>query len=238
MDKAQALEFIGLKEPLQEGTLLQKYHERFHYYQLLYTHAPNKVVENIQQQNLEKLNQVKQILLEALAARKARFSPEAAPGPSQPATRPAVPPSIVAWLVLHTENRKAAAFPLQEGVNYIGRKIKNEGGHHIVIEDDPFISRTHAFIKCKKRGDQLHCELYDGDGTKASVNGVFLNGNTTRLHHPCRLAQNDTLQVGTTKLVFKIRKKQSSFTGEMQAVLKTAFIQTMQVDPPAPEGGR
>ena len=74
MDKAEALEFIGLQEPLNEAALLSKYNARFSYFQMLYANAPNKVIEKIQQQNLEKLNQVKKILLEDIDVKKNNFN--------------------------------------------------------------------------------------------------------------------------------------------------------------------
>jgi hypothetical protein len=73
MDKAEALDFIGLKEPLTEDVVLTRYAERFNYYHMLYENAPNKTIEKIQQQNLEKLNRVKRLLLEELAAKKNEF---------------------------------------------------------------------------------------------------------------------------------------------------------------------
>jgi hypothetical protein len=74
MDKAEALEFIGLKEPFNEEAILNKYNERFNYYQMLYANAPNKVIEKIQQQNVEKLKQVKKILLEEITGKKNDFN--------------------------------------------------------------------------------------------------------------------------------------------------------------------
>ena len=73
MEKTEALDFIGLKEPLTEETVQNKYTERFNYYHMLYANAPNKVIEKIQQQNLEKLKQVKKILLEEIVSRKKDF---------------------------------------------------------------------------------------------------------------------------------------------------------------------
>lgn len=126
MDKAEALEFIGLKEPISEEAVRDSYTERFNYFQMLYSNAPNKVVEQIQQQNLEKLNQVKKMLLEEIAAKRKHFNrknanpiikpkPEAAEIEKKP---------IVGWLIVHTENKDAEMFDLYEGINYLGRKRK------------------------------------------------------------------------------------------------------------------
>lgn len=232
MDKAEALVFIGLKEPVSEEVLSEKYTERFNYFQMLHSNAPNKVVEQIQRQNLEKLNHAKKILLEDIVARKKSFDKKnptpvvkPKPGPEKGDQDP-----IVAWLIVHTENKKAVSYDLYEGINYIGRKKTDDKANNIVIEDDPFISRTHAFIKCKEAGDKIRCMLYDGDGHKPSVNGVFLNGDDVRINQHCSLRENDTVQVGTTKMVFKERKDHRSITGELEEVMRTAFIRTIDVN--------
>lgn len=232
MDKAEALEFIGLKEPYSDEALRNRYTERYNYFQMLYANAPSKVIEKIQQQNIEKLNQVKRMLLEELAVRKANLerkpskpSGRVKPIPLQPEGKP-----VVAWLIVHTENKKAETFDLYEGINYIGRKKKDDTANNIMIKDDPFVSRTHAFIKCKEVNGVLQFDLYDGDGSKPSANGVFLNGYETRVKQHCPLAENDTIQIGTTKLVFKIRKDHRSRTGELEDVLRTDFIRTIDIN--------
>jgi hypothetical protein len=232
MDKAEALEFIGLKEPLTEEAVRSRYTERFNYFQMLYANAPNKVIERMQQQNLEKLNQVKRILLEELTNKKNNFDKKGAstaakpkPDASEPEKKPAV-----GWLIVHTENKKMETFDLYEGINYIGRKKKDDTANNIIIENDKFISRTHAFVKCKSRSGRLQFDLYDGDGSKPSVNGVFLNGNDVRINQCCSLRENDTVQIGSTKLVFKIKKDHQSITGELEEVMRTDFIRTIDID--------
>ena len=231
MEKAEALDFIGLKEPLTKDLVLAKYTERFNYYHMLFANAPNKVVEKIQQQNLEKLNRVKQVLLEDIAVKQADFNKrfEMPAAETEPETKPTEKP-VVAWLIVHTENKKAESFPVYEGVNYIGRKKKDEtGASCIVLADDPFVSRTHAFIKAKRVNGSLQVALYDGDGSKPSANGVFLNGKETRINQQCSLVENDTVQIGTTKLVFKIKKEDRTVSGELEDVLHTDFIRTVDI---------
>jgi hypothetical protein len=231
MDKAEALDFIGLKEPLTEETVLNKYTERFNYYHMLYANAPSKVIEKIQQQNLEKLNRVKHILLEDIAIKKADFNKRFS-GPvvnHKPEPAPTEKKEVVAWLIVHTENKKAETFELYEGVNYIGRKKKEDGANSIVLLNDPFVSRTHAFIKTKRINSELQAALYDGDGSKPSANGVFLNGRETRINQHCSLTENDTIQIGTTKLVFKIKKEDKSVSGEVDEVMRTDFIRTIDI---------
>ena len=231
MDKLEALEFIGLHEPLTEDIVNTKYTERFNYYHMLYTNAPNKVIEKIQQQNLEKLNQAKRFLLEDVATKKAEFNKhflESVITPIKINTETKEKP-VLAWLIVHTENRNAVPLPVREGVNFIGRKKKDDGANWIVIGNDPFVSRTHAFIKAKQSNGLWHFVLYDGDGSKASVNGIFLNGKETRVNQYCSLTENDTVQIGTTKLVFRTKKESRSVSGELEDVMHTDFIRTIDI---------
>lgn len=233
MDKVEALGFIGLKEPLSEEALREKYTERFNYFQMLHANAPNKVVEQIQQQNLEKLHHAKKILLEDISAKKKSFdrkNPLPIPKPKPEAEKVVEQNPIVAWLIVHTENKKAKTYDLYEGINYIGRKKADDKANNILIEDDPFVSRTHAFIKCKESGGKFRFMLYDGDGHKPSVNGVFLNGDDVRINQHSLLKENDTVQVGTTKLVFKEKKVHKSISGELDEVMRTAFVRTIDVN--------
>lgn len=231
MEKAEALDFIGLKEPLTEQTIQHKYTERFNYYHMLYANAPNKVIEKIQQQNLEKLKQVKKILMEEVVSKRNDFQQRFFEGPVTVLPEPpkAESKKIVAWLVVHTEDRQTETFDVYEGINYIGRKKQNDGVNSIVLENDPFVSRTHAFIKAKRVGNETQIVLYDGDGCKASVNGVYVNGNEKRINQHCMLTEDDTVQVGTTKLVLKVKKEDRSRTGEIEEVLRTDFIRTIDI---------
>jgi hypothetical protein len=231
MDKSEALEFIGIKEPFNEEALLSRYHERVHYFRMLYANAPSKVIERIQQRNLEKLEEVKRLLQEEIAAKQSLLDkkfgvPVAKP---EPVLRQD-DGEVVGWLVVHTENRKAEAFDLYRGVNFIGRKKRIDAQHCIVIEEDRYISRTHAFIKCKDAGSEILFELYDGDGSKPSANGVFLNGRATRIPVQTLLADNDTIQIGVTKLVLKCKKENRSLSGEIETIMKTGFIQTINIE--------
>lgn len=231
MEKADALDFIGLKEPLTEETIQSKYTERFNYYHMLYANAPNKVIERIQQQNLEKLKQVKKILMDDVVSRRNDFQQRFfdAPVLVQPEAPKPEGKEVVAWLIVHTEGRQIETFDVYEGINYIGRKKQNDAGNTIVLEGDPFVSRTHAFIKAKRIANEPQIVLYDGDGSKPSVNGVYVNGNEKRINQHCMLMENDTVQVGTTKLVLKLKKEDRSRTGEVEEVLRTDFIRTIDI---------
>lgn len=231
MDKAEALDFTGLKEPLTEEAVAARCTERFNYYHMLYANAPNKVIEKIQQQNLEKLARAKQLLLGEMAAKKAAVQKHLVDAAAAKRKEPEPPEKKepVALLIVHTEGRRHESFDLYEGVNYIGRKKKDDGAASIVLDDDPFVSRTHAFVKAKYVHGDLQAALYDGDGSKPSANGVFLNGSEKRINGHCSLAENDTVQIGMTKLVFKVKKDDKTVSGELEDVLQTGFVRTVDV---------
>jgi hypothetical protein len=42
--------------------------------------------------------------------------------------------------------------------------------------------------------------------------------------------ENDTIQIGTTKLVFKVKKDNRSVSGEIEEVMRTDFIRTININ--------
>ena len=129
MEKAEALEFIGLKEPISEEAVYDKYTERFNYFQMLYSNAPNKVVEQIQQQNLQKLNQVKKMLMEEIAARKKNFEKKDINPIIKPKTEETKTEKkpLVGWLIVHTENKKTETLDGQ------ATKTTRTKRHHVLV---------------------------------------------------------------------------------------------------------
>ena len=77
---------------------------------------------------------------------------------------------------------------------------------------------------------QYYFELYDGDGSRSSANGVYLNGNNKKIKGPCHLEENDTIQIGLTKLVFKVNKDDTSESTEVKNVMNARFMRTVQID--------
>jgi hypothetical protein len=233
MDRVEALSFLGLKEPVSKEVITAKYSERKNYFQMLYENAPSKVIEKIQQQNLNKLALVKQALMGQVS--------EVKESPAKKFETPVIKPDplhdlepeenpVLGWLIVHTENRQTRSYNLYKGVNYIGRKKKEEAANCIVIEDDPFISRTHAFIKCSASNTGYEFKLYDGNGNKPSINGVYLNGNEQRITRFCVLKEDDTIQLGNTKLKFRENKVNTTESQEVEAVLNTNYINTIDVE--------
>ena len=84
----------------------------------------------------------------------------------------------------------------------------------------PSLAGHMLLLNVKEADGELQYVLYDGDGSKRSANGVFLNGNDRRVKE-CYLKENDTIQVGTTKLVFKVKKDHRSIAGELEEIMRT-----------------
>lgn len=138
------------------------------------------------------------------------------------------------WLVVHTENKIPVTYELFEGNNVIGRP---DGPHHvdIRIEDDEFVSRIHALITIKK--DFLHRFQYtlrdDGSLTQGriSTNGIYVNGYSDRLPKDkvVYLRDGDTVQIGTTKLVFKSINETDDHISAFSSVAGSSFTETVAV---------
>ena len=76
---------------------------------------------------------------------------------------------------------------------------------YTLIDEDPYISRIHAVIYVENI-DTLHLYICDSDldnGGKASKNGTYINGHNSRIVKKIKIKENDTIQVGITKLVLK-----------------------------------
>jgi pSer/pThr/pTyr-binding forkhead associated (FHA) protein len=225
MNRSEALEFLGLKEPVNNDAILNKYRERYSYFQMLYSNAPNSVIKNIQRQNLDKLDRIKETIL-------GNVSIPISTGENKIQSTPVTIPkekNIMGWLIVHTENRKTENFNLFEGENCIGRKKTPDCVNSIVIESDPYISRAHAIIKCYPVPGSPEFELIDGLN-KPSKNGIYLNGNARKIERRCFIRENDTIQIGTTKLMLKVNKQNTSVSREIEEVMKTEFVKTIVID--------
>lgn len=141
---------------------------------------------------------------------------------------------VAGWLVVHTENKTPVTYELFEGNNIIGRP---DGPHQVDvrIEDDEYVSRIHSIITVSK--DFLHRFRYeltdDGklrNGTP-STNGTYINGNTQRLPatKSAFIVDGDTIQVGTTKLVFKDTNNVNDDVSAFSSVNDLDYTQTVAI---------
>ncbi len=144
---------------------------------------------------------------------------------------------VAGWLIVHTEGKLPVTYELFEGDNVIGRP---DGPHQVDIrvEDDEYVSRVHAIIHINK--DFLHrfnYKLFDNGrlrGGSPSTNGTYINGLTDRLPKNSRvyLHDSDTIQVGTTKLVFKNTDEADNRHSAAYSVLNTDFTNTVAIRNP------
>lgn len=111
------------------------------------------------------------------------------------------------WLVRHTENQTAITFTIFPGKNYLGRK-QQPGLTHFIVIDDVYVSRVHAVIEVEEAAEY---EFYINDNEtanlgKPSKNGTYLNADDKRVNQKTRLLENDTIQIGLTKMILKINR--------------------------------
>jgi len=139
---------------------------------------------------------------------------------------------VTGWIVRHTESKSPVTYELFEGDNRIGRP---DGPHHldIKIADDRYISRVHCNLRISK--DYLHrfrYELVESDGT--STNGTFINGNEKRLPEGkvVFLLDDDTIQVGETKFVFKSILSSINHEDAASDVMEQDYTRTVAVQLP------
>lgn len=146
---------------------------------------------------------------------------------STPARDPNEP---LAWLVRHTENQSNDTYPIHAGKNYIGRKEKAGIIPFIAVKEDPYISKVHAVVIAEP-GDPATFYLADDpatNGDKASTNGTYLNGNGDRITKKTRLQDNDTIQVGITKLI--LRYNDNPLDRILKEVAGKDYVHTVVID--------
>ncbi len=139
---------------------------------------------------------------------------------------------VAGWVVVHTENRDHVTYELFVGDNVIGRP---DGPHHvdIKIDEDPYVSRIHSFIKVTK--DTFHrfrYEIFDDGSLRGGVpstNGTFVNTHKVPDIGGVFLKDGDTIQVGETKLVFKNTDTAVDYYSAAQNVQGSDYTETVNV---------
>jgi hypothetical protein len=241
MNKDEALNYLNLLPGASELEKQRVFSEKFNHFQYLLTHAPNDLLRNIHRQNLEQLEQVRQLL--GISQPGVNPTPLSVPKPVQEVKIPSVQSNTphssgsiepVAWLIRHTENKSHSHFSLWPGENPIGRTVV-VNRRSICIDDDPYISRSQAVIIVSPGQSGFSFEIAD-DGRYnngiSSRNGTYLNGNDKPIkpNEPRQLKDGDTIQVGTTKLVLRLNAASKSISGLVREVEKTQFVRTIVID--------
>jgi hypothetical protein len=228
MTSKEAFDFLELPETATKIEIKLRLVEKLEYFEHLSENATSDFLRRINARNVDKVKQVQQeffpwsltesgseviLPLEAqdeLPAADEVFTTPiiVASGSRQVPVVPSIP-QPVGWLIKHMENTEASHFPIFAGKNYLGRKMQVNQSPFIALEDDLYISRVHAVIYVEE-GTPPACYIVDAPEAnqgKASANGTYLNGNPVRIVKKEKLQDDDTIQIGTTRLVFKYNTK-------------------------------
>lgn len=223
------MEFLELPDSATDTDIQERLHDKQNYFERLIENAPNDFLKKLHTQNIEKVKNIRSFLLQETADPSAKPLQQhyARPESSVPLSNNSFNGSPVAFLVRHTENLSAKPFPLYAGDNYIGRSPM--GNHQIVIDDDAYVSRQHAIIRVNH--SQHHTDIFvadDGSQGKPSKNGTYINGNEKRLTNPVLIRENDTVQIGMTKLI--LRYNNTSINKIVHEVEESEYMKTVIID--------
>ena len=235
MDHKEALEFLELTESDGHDKIEARYREKYNFFKMLHTNAPTPPLRAIQQKNLDKLEEIKDLF--RIGKTTGSFG-SAIPPPVAPLVRPSAPAqpaqpaqsngeAPVAWLVLHTENRNTESLPLYTGENAIGRSEKP--GTRSLLLSDGYVSRYHCSIFIVG-GPHSNVRLMDdsSNGRTPSRNGTYVNASPHRIAVH-QLQEGDTVQIGYSKFVFRWNSN-TPLSRIEQEVAGTSFLSTVVID--------
>lgn len=242
MTRKEALEFLELPDSSTDNDISLRLNDKLTYFQRLSENAPNEFLRKLHTTNTEKVKTLQLEMLGAGAANNAgaknTYAPTSQnsyqqPGSQnsyqQPAAHANSDASAVALLIRHTENQSAKTFPLYYGKNFVGR-ANHATGHTVIINDDPYVSRVHAVLEVVDI-KPLQIVVYDegaGASGKPSKNGTYINGDDRRLSRKATIRENDTIQIGMTKLI--IRLNNTSVKKIVQEVEESDYMKTVVID--------
>jgi hypothetical protein len=228
MDRKEILSVLELSENAADFQIIKKLEEKIQQYEELSNNSPSAFLRRLNAQQLSKLELIKKqlpiVLQQPITATEIKKE-EIKTGPeSSSLTMPVILSSVMrklivkeepevkeppAYIIRHTENKSIKSFPLFPGKNYIGRKPHGTLSQFIALEDDEFVSRIHAmiYIDGRKAEDSYIDDSASSNEGKASKNGTFLNGNKKRIISKTSLKDNDVIQAGETKLIFRFNTK-------------------------------
>lgn len=206
MSIKEAIEFLELPATATDYQIGIALQDKLQYFEKLLENAPNDFLKRLYAKNVEKTKAFQSLIPHQTGPANAslyenRYAARA-PGKATPAERDS---DILAFLIRHNEGQASKTYPLYEGKNIIGRTVKSGELNAVLIDDDNYVSRAHALIEVVK-GSTLEMILSDSDvsnGGKASKNGTYVNGNAKRIKKAVVLEENDTIQIGMTKLIIR-----------------------------------
>jgi FHA domain len=142
----------------------------------------------------------------------------------------AVPASsdVPGWLFVHDENTISQSFNLKQGRNMIGRKSAFPADIAIETKDE-HMSRRHCVIEVTENANRgFAFKLSDYN----ALNGTFINGRIQKkleAEDIILLNDGDTLQLGLTKIVFRINTNMFSKEKIMTQLNETAYSPTVYI---------
>lgn len=251
MTKNEALEFLELSENATDFEIRMRIADKLSYFEELSENAPSDFLRRLHGKNVTKVKMIReesaqwmspesrsQVILplepdtDSSSAEEEDFLATTiiiASG-SKSAQKKQTAPEPVGWLVRHTESQSSTTFPIYLGKNFIGRKMQPGLSPFILLEDDAYISRVHAVIYVQK-GDPFEFYILDSAASNngnASKNGTYVNGNESRISAKTRLHENDTIQIGVTKLILKFNTKDLNTI--VEEVEKRDYVNTVIFD--------
>lgn len=230
MNRKEVLEFLELPESATDNDIRIRMDDKLTYFQRLSENAPNEFLRKLHTSNTEKIRLMKSQLLGIGAGNETPVrQPQQYPSSQQAEPLQGSHKTEIGWLIRHTENQSSKTFPLFYGRNYIGRNPQ-AGTPTIVLDDDPYVSRTHALLEVINI-NPLQIVISDeatANGGKASKNGTYINGDKKRITRRMTIGVNDTIQVGMTKLI--IRLNNTSIHKIVQEVEESEYMKTVVID--------
>lgn len=228
MIRSEILEFLELSEKAADADIRRRAHEKQAFFSRLLETAPNQTLKGVHARNLEKIEQIFKLF--GGTDEEERLVVAAAPPVYAGAVAKEVPQhqlKPVGWLIRHTEQMQTKSFPFYVGKTVIGRESVS-GFQAILLEGDPYVSRQHALLEVTV-APIVSVQIRDG-WQKPSKNGVYLNSNPERLQAVTRLRNNDTVQIGNTKLILRLADEQQNLSYIEKEVSDRDYMKTVIIN--------
>ncbi len=249
MERKEVLLLLDLPDDSPDQQIGEKLNEKISYHETLSNNSPSAFLRRLNKQLLAKIMLVQKEIQNFL--KKSAFIIENKVEISNHITdiegeSLTIPPLLsseikqerekddinepIAYLIVHTEQLPVKPYPLFKGKNYIGRKTHPTLRPFVALEDDEFTSRIHAvvYVASNNNGRLFYInDSAESNEGKPSKNGTFLNGNKQRITQRLKIEDHDTIQVGETKLIFRINSK--SLDDIMEEVEGRDYIQTIVI---------
>lgn len=229
MTRAEVLEFLELPESATDNDIRVRMNDKLNYFQKLSENAPNEFLRKLHTTNTEKIKTMQSLMKDVGPVSEERHAVQHHPVDTGKELHGGNKPQV-AWLVRHTENQSSKTYPLHYGKNFIGRNQHSSGAPTIVLDEDPYVSRSHALLEVIDI-NPLQIVVTDDafvNNGKPSKNGTYINGDENRLTQKVIIGSNDTIQVGMTKLI--VRLNNTSIHKIVKEVEESDYMKTVVID--------